>query len=208
MRIIINDVFKKYDGKVILDNINENFESGFIYVITGDSGCGKTTFLNILSGITLPDKGFIKFGNEILNKKNLDIYRNKIGIMLQNSFLINDLTLIENLDFFKIPLKETTSFLIRELELEDRMNIKAAALSVGERQRVSLIRVLSLQPEIIFADEPTASLDRKNADLINKYLEEFITDKNKTVFLVTHKEDIDFKAYKKIQLNNGKIKMF
>jgi len=201
----MKDICLKYDDKVLLNKVNETFDRGYIYIITGDSGCGKTTLLNVLSGTTEADSGVVIFDKQILNQNSIHVFRNRIGIMLQNSFLINELTLIENLDFSNITDKELTSKLLKEMNMQDRINIKAGALSVGERQRASLIRVLSSKPDIIFADEPTAALDLKNAELINRYLQAFVEEEKKTVFMVTHKSDVEFEFQKKIKLEEGKI---
>lgn len=203
MIIHLEKITKEYNGKLVLDDITARFETGYIYIIRGVSGSGKTTFLNVISGVTVPDSGILRFDSDILNNRNIFEYRKKISIMFQNSYLINDLTLRENLEFYG-KYDNKVNELLNELGIQERLDTMASALSVGERQRANLARALSGKPQIIFADEPDASLDNDNSEIIHRNLEEF-ANRGNTVFLVTHRKEHKFLKYREFFLDNGKL---
>jgi putative ABC transport system ATP-binding protein len=187
------------ETKKILDDISFNIKSGEHLVINGQSGAGKTTLINILTGLILESKGSIKYAKTNftkLSKKNQDIFRAKnFAIIFQKFHLVRDFSIYEN---FKIVESITGITLDSEylLSLLEKLNIanllheKIYNLSVGEAQRAAVIRSLLNKPKWLFCDEPTSSLDQQNKlqvlDLIFSEAKE-----NKTSVIITsHDEEV------------------
>lgn len=204
--IEFQNLSKSFGDKYILQNINLTFEAGKLYVIKGVSGSGKTTLLNILSGI---DKNFT--GKYYIEKKELKTmtsdefkdFRTNVGYILQNSFLISQFTILDNLLFISNDYNKCIYF-ASKLDVSNILYKYPHQLSGGERQRVSIIRSLLLESNIILADEPTASLDKKNA---RKIVDEFKKIKNcrRTIIVSTHENCFDEIADHIIFLDYGVI---
>ena len=172
----------------VLKKINFKFQLGKIYSLMGPSGSGKSTLLNLISLIDRPSSGAIKFLNKTIDFENTeenDFFRaNNIGIIYQQDNLLNDFTALENvylacltsgLDEKISKLKAKT--ILKNVGLSNRIDHYPNELSGGEKQRVSISRALVNEPNIILADEPTGSLDKKTADEIFKLLKKQITPK-------------------------------
>lgn len=189
--IEIKNINKSYD-RPILKNINLKFYENNIYLLKGISGCGKTSLLNIIGGIDDDYSGqYFSDGVSITdqNKKNRNKFFTKIGYVFQESLLVSNLSIYENLELIKND-KEKIYELSKKFKVSKLLDKMPSELSGGERQRVSIIRALLLDPDIIIADEPTASLDRKNAlelcELLNLLHEE-----NKIIIISTHDNIFD-----------------
>ena len=197
-------------------NINLRIEEGEFVIIFGDSGSGKSTLIHLLGLLDKPT-----FGNVIIDGKNtskLDeslkskIRLGKMGFVFQEYNILPELTVLENVmlpalmtDTSKKEIIKRAKEIIRYIGLEKRANHLPAELSGGERQRVSIARALINNPKMIFADEPTANLDRKHSDnLINlfKYLNQELKI---TIFLVTHNPKYLKYATKIFLLKDGTI---
>lgn len=168
------------------------FKNNEKVLIKGASGKGKTTFLHLLSGLFTPSNGSIYIGNiNILKLSEEDraIFRRKhMGIIFQKLNLIEHLTALENIE---LSFNNTTSAIdaLRAVGLEKKKNERTSVMSLGEQQRVAIARVLSGNPSIILADEPTSSLDEKNAlDIIELLIK---TNKDKTIIVVSHDHRIE-----------------
>lgn len=204
--ITVKNLCKKFDDNVIFDNFNITIETGEFVVFAGDSGCGKTTLLNIVGGLETPDSGEILVdGENIFNRKNhREYFLNKVGFLFQNFALVENKTVRENLLF--VPKKNRTDLTIKEVleavGIPDKVNEKVYKLSGGEQQRVALARLLLKKCDIILADEPTGSLDSNNADAVLNILHK-MNEQGRTVIIVTHSEKI-IKSEKKVVLLNGK----
>lgn len=201
----LKNINKIYDHPV-LTNINYNFEAGKIYVIKGISGCGKTTLLNIIGGLENVHDGDVIFEYKNIDKKNrkeIQKYRNHISYVFQQSLLISNLTIYENLKLFTTDIE-----LINKLSLQfgvfKLLENYPEQLSGGERQRVSIIRALLNSPKILLADEPTASLDDSNAEMIVDYLNSS-KKKDRIIIIATHDTCFDRIADKIINIEYGKI---
>ena len=192
MRIILNDINKSYD-RLVLDNLSYVFESGKLYVIKGVSGCGKSTLLNVISGLETEYDGKIHIEDGNMRKAHI----------FQYSLLISKLTVLENLMFIKNDVKEIKR-LAEEFGVLDLLEKYPEMLSGGERQRVAIIRAMLLKPNVLFADEPTASLDDRNSRLIAKKLFE-LKSENVMVLVATHEHYFDEYADEIIDLHYGKI---
>ncbi len=204
--ITVKNLCKKFDDNVIFDNFNITIETGEFVVFAGDSGCGKTTLLNIVGGLETPDSGEILVdGKNIFKRKNhREYFLNKAGFLFQNFALVENKTVRENLLF--VPKKNRTDLTIKEVleavGIPDKVNEKVYKLSGGEQQRVALARLLLKKCDIILADEPTGSLDSNNADAVLNILHK-MNEQGRTVIVVTHSEKI-IKSEKKVVLLNGK----
>ena len=182
----------------------------------GPSGSGKSTLLNLLSLIDTPSSGTLKISNNIVNYSsksyNDKLRANKIGIIYQDNNLRSDFTAIENVYLSRLAIDENKNKalldakkIIRKLGLSNRANHLASELSGGEMQRVAIARALINSPEIILADEPTGSLDLKNAKDVFKILFK-LKNKNRLIIFATHNRFFANKADCKIELISGKIK--
>ncbi len=192
--IEVKNISKSFGDISVLNNINFTIDEGQSFAIIGESGRGKTSLLYLLSGLDNADSGSITiFGEDItkFDEKKSSIFRAKhFGFIFQHHFLLNDLDALENA---LLPLRVTNSLhkknevleLFEYFGLQDRLSHFPDELSGGEKQRVAFIRALANNPDIVFADEPTGSLDKKNADK----LQELLLSKSKTLILSTHNLD-------------------
>lgn len=191
--IEIKNISKKFDDNKIFSDFNLTIEDGDFIIFSGPSGCGKTTLLNMIGAIEKIDSGeIIVDGMDIKDKRNhLKYFRTKIGFLFQNFALVDNKTVKENLKFIRKDCK--TSLSIEEalniVGLEEKLNKKVYTLSGGEQQRVALARLMLKKCDVILADEPTGSLDKKNAKDVLNILKQ-LNEQGKTIILVTHDEDI------------------
>lgn len=180
----LSKLYNGIEGEVeAIDDFSLNVKEGDYISIIGSSGCGKSTILNILSGLDKEYKGEIKF-------KNKDI---KIGYMLQDDSLFDWLTVYENsilgLKIQKKLTEENKKYVINMLNkygLKDFMHKYPKSLSGGMRQRVALIRTLAINPDIILFDEPYSALDYQTRLKVGDDVYKIIKDEKKTVIMVTH----------------------
>ncbi|WP_102401091.1 ABC transporter ATP-binding protein [Haloimpatiens massiliensis] len=191
--IKIKNLNKKFDDKIVFSNLNLEIEDGEFIILGGPSGCGKTTLLNMIGAIEKFDSGeIIVDGIDIKNKRNhLNYFRKKIGFLFQNFALVDNKTVKENLKIISKDCKTNLSMeeALRIVGLKDKLNKKVYTLSGGEQQRVAIARLMLKKCDVILADEPTGSLDRKNAEAVINILKELNTQ-GKTIVLVTHDEYI------------------
>ena len=182
----------------------------------GPSGSGKSTLLNLLSLIDIPNSCILKISNHTIDYSsksyNDKLRANKIGIIYQDNNLLSDFTTIENIYLSRLSINENKNKavidakkLIKKLGLTNRENHLASELSGGEMQRVAIARALINSPEIILADEPTGSLDLKNAKEVFKILLK-LKNKNRLIIFATHNRFFANMADCKIELISGKIK--
>ncbi|MGH4037935.1 MAG: ABC transporter ATP-binding protein [Sphaerochaeta sp.] len=200
----------------ILSDLSFSVESGDSVSIVGKSGCGKSTLLQIAASLLKPTSGSIKIdGKEIsmMSEKELCSLRNKkMGFIFQNSLLLDDFNAIENImmplliaGVSKINAKQKADELLNLVGLGDRAKQRVDQLSGGEKQRIAIARSLANSPQIIFADEPTGSLDEKNAEFIEDLLLSLVKKEDTTLILVTHNSAFADKCDKKMILTFGKI---
>ena len=207
----LKDIEKSYKKRnktiSVLKEVNYDFKSNKLDTISGRSGAGKTTLINILGLISKPTNGEVIIENtntKILNDKSLSKIRSeKIGFVFQSFYLNPLLTAKENIMLAllinkRTNAKEQAKELLKMVGLEDRENHYPKELSGGEQQRVAIARALANNPEIILADEPTGSLDPENEEKIMELLKSISKD-GKCVIIVTHSNSV--KKYSDIKLN-------
>ena len=195
MSILLKEVTKQYkDGtsyKEVLSQIDMNIPNGTFAIVHGPSGSGKSTLLNILSALVSVSSGEL-VANEVtlntLNHKERTKYRrNHIGFIFQQSHLIPYLTVFEQLEYVQAQRDETIIHnLLDELGLKELSSQYTKVLSGGESQRVAIARALINKPEILLADEPTASLDYERAIQVVNTLKDYVHSTGAICIMITH----------------------
>ena len=191
--LICENLSFSIDGHKLFSNINLNIENQKDLLITGPSGVGKTTLLSILCGLQKPTEGEVLY--EDINLYNLvenkiDYFRgDKLGIVFQNFNLINAFTIKQNLELANTTQgseEKKLYDLLQRVGLADKSHIKVSKLSVGEKQRLAVARAFIGNPKWIFCDEPTSSLDDKNAEIISQFIKDESTRCKASLILITH----------------------
>jgi putative ABC transport system ATP-binding protein len=153
-------------GKVILKEINLKLDNSNHLLIQGPSGCGKTTLLNLMSGLLKPDSGDILFKNKNLSnleENEVDLIRSEnFGFIFQKLHLIGHLNIKQNINLVRKKKSQSADNILESLGLLNKDKQLAKYLSFGEAQRVAIARGIANNPKVIFADEPTSSLDDSN----------------------------------------------
>jgi len=179
----------------ILKNITMSIAQGTSVAITGRSGSGKTSLLNIMAGLELPTSGNVYYHQQAINRLDEDaratLRANKVGFIFQSFQLLPNLTALENI---MLPLEISQQQAVEDkarhwlevVGLLERANHYPNQLSGGEQQRVAIARAFSIQPELLFADEPTGNLDKSNAQNIIDLLFELNKKHASTLIIVTH----------------------
>ena len=197
------------DTKTVLNNVNLEFKKGENVVFIGPSGSGKSSLIYLLSCLREPTKGEIFLNDISLSaKKNnhiADIRKKHFAFIFQMHFLFPYLTTIENVlvaknDYSKAS-KEEAADLLEKLGLSDHINKKIYQMSGGQRQRVAIARALISNPDIIFADEPTASLDHQTATEVLEILKSHKHDS--ILIMATHDTSILTGDERQIKVANG-----
>ncbi|SNS65123.1 putative ABC transport system ATP-binding protein [Belliella buryatensis] len=193
----VKNIKFQYDAQNSFQIPDINLKAGEQLLILGKSGSGKTTILNILGGLLKPDSGEVKLGDTLVNQLSgakLDKFRGKhIGIVFQKPHILAPLTVEDNLrlaNYFVGAKGERNLELLKELGIYNKRKSKVTTLSEGEAQRVSIARALANHPQLILADEPTASLDDENAAIVIKLLQEQAQKFNAALIIVTHDQRV------------------
>jgi len=217
--IKLSKISKKFinadDDIVVLKNVNLKINKGKIISLTGPSGSGKSTLLHIMALLDQPTSGEIFFKKKNFSKSSeleKDTVRKKgISIIYQQNNLLSDFTALENV---AIPLVnngcswstsiERAQKTLSQVDLSKRLNHFPSELSGGEQQRVAVARAIITEPDLILADEPTGSLDRKTADQIfSLFLK--LKSKNRAIIYATHNRELSNRADYKLNILDGNI---
>lgn len=189
--IEIKDLCKQFGEKKLFTNFSLQIEDGAFVIFSGESGCGKTTLLNMIGGIEPYQSGSIYVdGMDVSQRKNKQkYYREKVGFLFQNFALVEQMTVRENFNLVRKSCRTEISFeqALEAVGLSGELDTKVYRLSGGEQQRVALARLMIKQCSLILADEPTGALDIKNARMVMDILKQ-INQMGKTVLMVTHTE--------------------
>lgn len=198
-----------------LDDVSLLIKEHEFVAIIGQSGSGKSTFMNMLGCLDRPDSGEITLdGTDILKckEKELLVIRNKkIGFIFQQFHLLPKLSALENVElpliYQGMPTKKRREKAVKALKavgLEKRMNHKPNQLSGGQQQRVAIARALVGEPSLILADEPTGNLDSRSGKEIMMLLHNLHEEGN-TIVLITHDNNVAMEAPRQVQISDGKI---
>lgn len=196
--IKIHQLTKTFGDRTVFSDLNLNFDAGKVYALIGNSGCGKTTLLNMVAKLEPYDQGSIQYKGKDLRKiKPTNYFRNELGYLFQNFGLIDNKTVSENLDLGLIGHKldkqkkrETKEEVLDRVGLSYiQLDQKVYELSGGEAQRVALAKIILKDPPLILADELTAALDPETSQEIMDLL---LTLKNKErlIIIATHNPTI------------------
>lgn len=197
--IELDNIKLAFDGKEVLNIQNLSFEDNRSYFIKGESGTGKTTLFNVISGLCLPDEGSVMVGDtfvHLLSEKDRDCFRaQNIGFIFQDFNLLDGFTVLENV---MLPMtfigkhtrlknsKPKALDALQKVGLEDKSNIKVNKLSGGEKQRTAIARAVVNIPKVMLADEPTGNLDKANSLKITTLLLNMAKEYNATLIMISH----------------------
>ena len=214
--IEICGVNKSFGSLQVLKEINLRIRDGEIVTIVGPSGAGKTTLLQIMGTLSPADCGMIRYSGEdvtVLKDKVLSKFRNShIGFVFQFHQLLPEFTALENVILpaliggaSKREAVKRGEELLNKLGLGARLEHRPAELSGGEKQRVAIARALINKPDVIFADEPTGSLDSRNREEIKQLFHDLRRDLNQTIVIVTHDVSLTEVADRVVTMKDGRI---
>ena len=215
----VTKLSKKFTGSrkdiIVLKNINLKINKGELVSLTGPSGSGKSTLLHIIALLDQPTSGEVFFNKKSFSKSNdneRDLVRKKgISIIYQQNNLLSDFTALENVI---IPLvnngykwneaEKKANKILKLVNLSKRIDHFPTELSGGEQQRVAVARALVTEPDLILADEPTGSLDRKTANEIFSLFMK-LKSKNRAILYATHNRELSNRADYKLNILDGNI---
>ena len=215
----VNKEFGKGKNTVAaLKDVNLEINTGEFVAIVGPSGCGKSTLLHVMAGLEQPTAGRILLDGvdvTLISERDLPKVRmQKVGFVFQAFLLIEDLTAFENVqsvlwpsvDHTKEKQEEKALEVLREVDMLERRDHFPRQMSGGEQQRIAIARALVNSPPILFCDEPTGNLDSKTGENIMKIIAQLNREKNMTVVLVTHNEDLVKFAKRTLRMKDGVIR--
>ena len=198
----------------LLDNVSLDVQAGESAAILGPSGSGKSTLLGLLAGLDRPTTGSVRLQDQDLNERDEDelaaLRGRWCGFVFQSFHLVHDLTALENV---MLPLelkgdpaaRETASQWLGRVGLDQRRGHFPNQLSGGEQQRVALARAFAVEPALLFADEPTGSLDHANGRHVSELLFELNRDEGTALVLVTHDEELAGRCDRRWRLEEGRL---
>ena len=218
--IELRDVYKIYgeglESEVrALDGVSLDIEKGEFVAVVGQSGSGKSTMMNVLGCLDIPTRGTYRLdGVDVreLSDKELSRIRNKqIGFIFQQYNLIQNLTVLENVELpliyqgiDPIDRRELAMEALGRVGLADRAQHKPTQMSGGQQQRVAIARAISTHPPIIMADEPTGALDSRTGHEVLGFLQQ-LNKEGSTVILITHDNGIAATARRIVRIADGRI---
>ena len=212
MTIEIKNLNKEYNNILAVKNLNFTINKGSIVGLLGPNGCGKTTTIGMMLGLIKPTSGTVFInGQNIENENNRTKILEKVNFISPYVELPKKLTVEENLKVYgKLygvnNLQDKISDLMKQLNLFEFKKRKTGELSSGQKNRVSLAKALINEPEILFLDEPTASLDPDVGDYIRTYIENFASKKDTTILLASHNmNEVERLCNEVMMMKNGKI---
>ncbi len=200
-----------------LKSINLEIFPGEFVAVVGPSGCGKSTLLHVMAGLEQPSSGRILLDGvdvTLISERDLPKVRaQKIGFVFQAFLLIEDLTALENVESVLWPVEgltwekkeEMALEVLREVDMLERRDHFPRQMSGGEQQRVAIARALVNNPPILFCDEPTGNLDSKTGETIMDLIAELNKEREMTVVLVTHNEDLTKYVQRIFRMRDGRI---
>tara|TARA_Y100000992_G_scaffold115587_1_gene75662 strand:+ start:892 stop:1509 length:618 start_codon:yes stop_codon:yes gene_type:complete len=190
MNLIIESLNFSYRNEEVFKNLNLNFKSGVLNLISGPSGSGKTTLLNLIAGLEKPSSGLIILDDIIQsnNDKFVEPENRNIGFVFQDFALFPHLNVKQNIEFSRKGNEDSLNKLINRLNIASHLSKYPHELSGGQQQRVSIARALFSEPKILLIDEPISNQDKNNKTEIIEIISEFIKEKEIICILVSHEE--------------------
>jgi ABC-2 type transport system ATP-binding protein len=211
MDIKVINLSKKFDNFIAVNNINFILNKNKTLGILGPNGCGKTTSIGMMLGLITPTSGEILIDNKNINEVNRDDLLSRMNFASPYIELPKKLTVRQNLEVYgrlygvKI-LKDRITEISEDLNLNSFLDKKTGELSSGQKNRVSLAKSLINKPEILFLDEPTASLDPDIGDFVRNYIESYKIKNNVTILLASHNmNEVERLCDTVIMMKKGKI---
>ena len=206
----------KNQNIIALDDVNIRFSQTETVLLKGRSGSGKSTLLNIMCGLIKPTSGKVILDTICITELKDDslsrLLSEQIGIIFQSFNLLPVYTVYENIEMGLIPkglkpgdVKDNIISLLEQFDLKNKAHLLPAELSAGQQQKVAIIRTLAKEPSIIFADEPTGSVDDETAGEILEYLLNMKKERNLTLFIATHGNIPEKIADKVFIIENGRV---
>jgi putative ABC transport system ATP-binding protein len=202
--------------RAVLKDVSFEVERGEFVAVTGRSGTGKSTLLNLISGIDVPDSGAIRLDGVDLTalgeRERTLKRRHAVGFVFQFFNLIPTLSVAENLmlpleliGFPRDTARERVNTLLQRVDLASRAESFPDRLSGGEQQRVAVARALIHEPQLVLADEPTGNLDAETGRMVLALLSDMSRDAGKTLIIVTHSEEAAARAGRVLRIEDGRI---
>lgn len=213
---LVKEVKQGIEKIEILKNINLEIFPGEKIAFLGSSGSGKTTLLSILAGLDSDYTGEVRLFGKLLSDLSEDeranLRKNRVGFLFQNFLLIPELNALENVLLpieiagkLNVGFDNKARLLLEKVGLSNRVKAYPNTLSGGEQQRVALARAFINDPEILFVDEPTGSLDAQNGSVVTDLLFQLNEKFKTTIILVTHDLDLAKQCDRILQLNSGTL---
>ncbi len=212
LKLTASNIYKGYNGNQVLKDCSYSFDTPGIYILTGPNGSGKSTFLRICAFLETPDKGEIRYSSEQgVIKKDLEL-RRKITLVLPTVGVFNT-TIYNNVSYGltvrgvgRRDSKEKVNRMLEFVGLSQKKDQNALTLSSGETQRLGIARAIIIEPEILFLDEPTTSVDQANTRIIEDIIMKMKEEHKTTVVVATHDRDQAKRLGDKVLIiNDGKI---
>ena len=190
MNLIIKSLNFSYQSEEVFKDLNLNFNSGILNLVSGPSGSGKTTLLNLIAGLEKPSSGLIMLDDDVQssNDKFIEPENRNIGFIFQDFALFPHLNIKQNIEFSGNRNDELLNKLINKLSIANHLSKYPHELSGGQQQRVSIARALFSEPKILLIDEPISNQDKNNKTKIIRIISEFIKEKEIVCILVSHEE--------------------
>ncbi len=197
IKLSVRGLYKKYDGKDVLNRISFDVKQGEFLSVLGPSGCGKTTLLRILIGLETQTDGEILIDGKDVSK--LKPNERGMGIIFQNYALFPNMTVFENVEYalklnkeLKFQSKAIAERTLEQIGMMEHKDKKPNQLSGGQQQRVAIARTLALNPKVILLDEPISALDVTNREIMKKELKDIQKKFNSTMIFITHEQEEAF----------------
>lgn len=207
--IRVEGLYKSFDNKTVLSDINVVFESKKVNLIIGKSGSGKTVLLKSLIGLHTINKGKVLYGDRditAMTSRQIKLLREEIGVVFQGGALFDSLTVLENVkfplnlftNFSEKEKNERALFCLRRVNLTDADHLYPAEISGGMKKRVAIARAIVLKPKYLFCDEPNSGLDPLTAIVIDNLIQEITHEYDMTTIVNTHDMNSVFEIGEKI----------
>ncbi|MBQ8520656.1 MAG: ATP-binding cassette domain-containing protein [Bacteroides sp.] len=195
--IELKSIYKSFDDKDVLIDINTRFENGKTNLIIGQSGSGKTVLMKSIVGLLTPEKGEVLYDGRnflCMSKKEKKVLRREMGMIFQSAALFDSLTVLENVMFPLDMFSNDTyrdrvrraQFCLDRVNLIDAQNKYPGEISGGMQKRVAIARAIALNPQYLFCDEPNSGLDPKTSLVIDALIHDITTEYNMTTIINTH----------------------